>query len=48
MEKLAERVVFTFWEKLDEETSVIRLCTNWATKPEAVKALCSILGELAS
>ncbi len=48
MEKLAERVVFTFWEKLDEETSVIRLCTSWATKPEAVEALCSILGELAS
>ena len=48
MEKLAERVVFTFWEKIDEETSVIRLCTSWATKPEAVEELCAVLEELAS
>ena len=47
MVRLAERVVFTFWEKLDENTSVIRLCTSWATKPEAVEELCAILGELA-
>lgn len=43
MNELAKKVVFTFWEKLDEESSVIRLCTSWATRPEAVDELCAIL-----
>ena len=48
MRRLGERVVFTFWEKLDEDRFVIRLCTSWATRPEAVEELCGILRELAS
>ncbi|MBE6725567.1 MAG: low specificity L-threonine aldolase [Ruminococcaceae bacterium] len=46
MEELGKRVVFTFWEKPDEEHSVIRLCTSWATRPEAVDELCAILCDL--
>ncbi len=47
MERLSREVVFTFWEKLDETSSVIRLCTSWATKPEAVERLCAVLREIA-
>ena len=48
IERLSREVVFTFWGKLDENRSVIRLCTSWATRAEAVDRLCAILRELAS
>ena len=36
---LAERVGFSFWEKADQDHSVVRLATSWATTLEDVAAL---------
>lgn len=43
MEKLKEKVTFCFWEKYDENHTVIRLATSWATKMEDVERLNEIL-----
>ena len=37
--KLKDKYVYTFWEKYDENSSVIRFCTSWATTDESVKSL---------
>lgn len=37
--KLAENVVFSFWERLDGERIVIRLATSWATTDEDLEEL---------
>ena len=34
---------FTYWQRYDEEHSVIRICTSWATRDEDVKKLISDL-----
>ncbi|MDO4305882.1 MAG: low specificity L-threonine aldolase [Eubacteriales bacterium] len=39
MEELGKRAAFSFWEKLDEEHTVIRLATSWATKKESIDRL---------
>lgn len=39
IEALKEKVAFSFWEKYDEEHTVIRLATCWATCEEDVEAL---------
>ena len=36
LEKLKEKYDYTFWEKYDENNSIIRLCTSWATIPKKV------------
>ncbi|MBR5521415.1 MAG: aminotransferase class I/II-fold pyridoxal phosphate-dependent enzyme [Oscillospiraceae bacterium] len=46
MEKLAEKYAFSFWEKYDENHTVVRFCTSWATKEENVDALIADLKEL--
>ena len=38
-QKLKEKYGLTFWEKYDDKQSVIRICTSWATKEEAVLQL---------
>lgn len=43
MEDLKEKVAFSFWEKFDEEHTVVRFATGWATKEEDVKALLELL-----
>ena len=43
MQKLSEKVEFSFWEKYDETHTVIRFVTSWATKEEDVNALINIL-----
>lgn len=43
MERLKKQVRFGFWEKYDEEHTVVRFATSWATKPEAVKKLFRLL-----
>lgn len=40
---LSERVNFEFWEKIDENRSVIRLVTDWASSPSETDALISAL-----
>ncbi len=39
MEKLGEKYVYSFWEKVDESRSAVRFCTSWATKEAQVDAL---------
>ena len=36
---LQEKYTFTLWQKYDEDYSVIRICTSWATKKGSVVAL---------
>ena len=39
VEKLKEKYVFSFWEKVDDAHSAVRFCTSWATKAENVEEL---------
>ena len=39
IEKLKEKYVFEFWEKISDTESAVRFCTSWATKPEVVDEL---------
>ena len=43
VERLKERVAFSFWEKPDAGHTVVRFATSWATTPEQVGELRSIL-----
>lgn len=43
MEELKEKVVFDFWEKLDEKRTVVRFCTCWSTTDEDVEYLKEVL-----
>lgn len=43
MEKLKEKVSFSFWEKFGENRTVVRFATSWATKEEDIRALLDIL-----
>ena len=43
MNRLNEKVVFCFWEKYDENHTVVRFATSWATKMEDVEKLEEIL-----
>ena len=43
LETLAKDFTFAFWAKYDDTHSVVRFCTSWATRPEAVTALCAAL-----
>ena len=42
-EELREKIGFTFWEKLDENTSVIRLVTSFMTTDEQIDELLSVM-----
>ncbi|WP_461810937.1 threonine aldolase family protein [Faecalimonas sp.] len=39
LEELKETYAYTYQEKYDEKSSVIRLCTSWATKEENIEQL---------
>ena len=43
MEALGKQVEFGFWEQADENHTVIRLATSWATSEEDVKRLIELL-----
>lgn len=43
MERLREKVVFSFWEKYDENHTVVRFATSWATREEEIRELISLL-----
>ncbi len=45
MKKLAENVSFSFWEKVDENHSCVRLVTSWATTDAQIEELTSLLPE---
>ena len=35
--------LFTEWERVDDQRRMIRFCTSWSTKQEAVDQLCKAL-----
>lgn len=43
LKQLEEKVAVSFWEKADDNHTIIRLATSWATKEEEIKALIEIL-----
>ncbi len=43
LEELSKSVEYSFWEKYDEDHTVIRFATSWATSEEDVDALIDIL-----
>lgn len=43
LQKLGEKVTYSFWEKYDENHTVIRLATSWSTTEEDVEALREVL-----
>lgn len=43
MEALAKQVKFSFWERTDDQHTVVRFATSWATTPEDIEALAAIL-----
>ena len=43
MQKLAEKVRFSFWEKYDENHTVVRFATAWSTTQEQLDALEAII-----
>lgn len=45
MEELSKKVAFSFWEKYDEEHTVVRFATSWATKEENIRTLMGFLKE---
>ena len=45
-ERLKHEVSYSFWEKPDEDHTVIRLATSWATTKEQVDELIQVIGDL--
>ena len=45
-ERLKHEVSYSFWEKPDEDHTVIRLATSWATTKEQVAELIAVIGNL--
>ncbi len=48
LEKLSRDFVFCEQERVDETHRAVRFCTSWATREEAVDALCTALRRLSS
>ena len=43
MAHLQEKVRFSFWEAYDEDHTVVRFATSWATREEDVAALTELI-----
>ena len=43
---VADRYAGGFWQREDEQHSVVRFCTSWATPDEAVEGLLAALGDV--
>ena len=46
LEKLADKYVYTYQCRVDEQHSAVRFCTSWATSEESVDSFCRDLKEL--
>lgn len=44
--KLSKKYVFEKWGKYNDERDIIRFCTSWATRKEAVDTLCKDIASL--
>ena len=47
LERLEKKVKFSFWEKYDEEHTVVRLAASFATEERDIEALEKLLDERA-
>ena len=45
-QELARNFAFERWGTFDEKSDVVRFCTSWATRSEAVDALCAAIEKL--
>lgn len=45
MKKLQQKVAFSFWEKIDEEHTIVRFATSWATREADIIKLIGLLEE---
>lgn len=43
MEELKSKVLFSFWERADENHSVVRFATSWATSDDDIEKLAEVL-----
>lgn len=43
LKKISKKVVYSFWEKLDDKNTVIRFATSWATTKEDVEKLIALI-----
>lgn len=43
MKELAQKAAFSFWEKADDNHTIVRFATSWATKEADIKELMKIL-----
>lgn len=43
LKELEKSYAFTFWSKVDEAHTAVRICTSWATEPKAVRQLIAAL-----
>ena len=48
MEKLQKDLAFSFWEKKDEDHTVVRFATSWSTTEEDLKTLTEVLDHASS
>ena len=46
MERLQEEVAFSFWEKYDEDHTVVRFATSWSTTKEEIEQLRELLSNM--
>lgn len=46
LQKLEQKYCFEYQKRIDDSHSAVRFCTSWATKQEAVEALCGDLKTL--
>lgn len=47
MQELAQHAEFSFWEKYDENHTIVRFATSWASKKADVDQLCELIAKLA-
>ena len=43
LKELEKSFAFTFWSKVDEAHTAVRICTSWATEPKVVRQLIAAL-----
>ncbi len=43
MSKLAQNVCFSFWEKYDDNHTIVRFATSWSTTDDDLKELEKVL-----
>ena len=42
MERLSQKIGFSFWEAYDKQHTVVRLATSWASREEDIERLAAL------